>query len=405
MGSYNVLCSVSRHVVECGDKVKLIPFSNGSCISPVVIDAVYDDYGYFEIDSSKGTSKGLEALSSTLATVDTEYTKENTLQKMNCCTLKLKDEYSGKEHPVGFVVVLSDVYDYLVSESKEKYKDNYRKLHERNIKRAIATSSDKITDTKEERLDKIKSFFDYLNREGDTKDLAVIMQEKYNKVLAGVGCTDVIKELSKSGLVDPEIMSVYAVGTVIENIQDFIDLEFFLMYAKYDLDLELPLQENAKQTENNFEKFRVISEVQRIAFNQTNLHFKIQKEKEVKLTITRECVDEYINENSWCGGAQLFNADGVYKGTDKAESSLVPYLRDDVFIIAPKYCNKVIEPLNPYVATETKFEKDGYTHVFGVYEMNPADHYYKKYDASGKCVELHSSNAPHDNVKFEYPED
>lgn len=332
MGSYNVLCSVSRHVIECSDKVKLIPFSNGQCISPVVIDAEYDDYGYFEIDNSKGTSKGLEALASTLAVIDPEYNTKNTLQKMNCCTLKMKDEYSSKEHSIGFVVVLSDVYDYLVSESKEKYKDNYRKLNERNVAMAMRMCDDKIHFTKEQRLDKIQNFIDYLKKDDeDNQGLIEMLQDKYNKIQAGVGCTEIIKELSKSGLINTEIMSVYAVGSVIEDIQDFIDLEYFLMYVKYDLDLELPMQENAKQSSNNFEKAIVLSEVQRIAFNQTNAHFNISAQSEIELTLTQTGIDELTVPN-WSDTIQLEKDGDVYKIASLDDYDIKEYNRKNVII-------------------------------------------------------------------------
>ncbi|ASU00210.1 hypothetical protein [Aeromonas phage AS-zj] len=326
MGSFNTVCSVSRQIVQGGDKVRLIPVAGKHCISAFPLTAVYDDYGEFDIDDNLA----LECLMKNVSMFNDGVSKENLAHGFypydeNRWTIP--DLWSKTKYETSFIVVKSDVYD-LVSEfgitcwwEKPVYDvsdaDDWLPVTPERVARHLKTLQERLKELIEDSEDPEDDIL--VNHVKIMIDNVHIGNAKHYELSRLIKTQDQINDYAHHD------DTTYA---IFKNIEEFAKLENFYAGCN-NLDIVLTSQEYGRQTCKQFEKVRMMTKIQIAGFNQTEKIQLTPVEWDVKIPYSM--VVESTKPN-WSNEVDLIRVGDCLEITDSKYNEFKEYKHDDVYL-------------------------------------------------------------------------
>lgn len=326
MGSFNTVCSVSRQIVQGGDKVRLIPVAGKHCISAFPLTAVYDDYGEFDIDDNLA----LECLMKNVSMFNDGVSKENLTHGFypydeNRWTIP--DLWSKTKYETSFIVVKSDVYD-LVSEfgitcwwEKPVYDvsdaDDWLPVTPERVARHLKTLQERLKELIEDSEDPEDDIL--VNHVKIMIDNVHIGNAKHYELSRLIKTQDQINDYAHHD------DTTYA---IFKNIEEFAKLENFYAGCN-NLDIVLTSQEYGRQTCKQFEKVRMMTKIQIAGFNQTEKIQLTPVEWDVKIPYSM--VVESTKPN-WSNEVDLIRVGDCLEITDSKYNEFKEYKHDDVYL-------------------------------------------------------------------------
>lgn len=326
MGSFNTVCSVSRQIVQGGDKVRLIPVAGNHCISAFPLTAVYDDYGEFDIDDNLA----LECLMKNVSMFNDGVSKENLAHGFypydeNRWTIP--DLWNKTKHETSFIVVKSDVYD-LISEfgitcwwEKPVYDvsdaDDWLPVTPERVARHLETLQERLKELIEDSEDPEDDIL--VNHVKMMIDSVHIGNAKHYRLNELMKTQDQINDYAHHD------DTTYA---IFKNIEEFAKLENFYAGCN-NLDIVLTSQEYGRQTCKQFEKVRMMTKIQITGFNQTEKIQLTPVEWDVKIPYSM--VVESTKPN-WSNEVDLIRVGDGLEITDSKYNEFKEYKHDDVYL-------------------------------------------------------------------------
>lgn len=327
MGSFNTICSVSRQVVGCGDKVVLLAMSDGQCISAMPLSAVYDDYGDFDVTRDLAFKCLLKNVS-----MNNEGVTEDNLMDRLVITSDEKwtvpSPYSINEHrtAITLTVIKSDVYDLVAKFGEGRW--NYKKEYNTDIRRMWEVRSPEYTQRNIKRLEE-----QIEECKGDTEDDHLVRHMRMMISQYEMGNSlhfDLYSLCQYNDKVNHNAHHDDSTRAIFDNVDILAKLEDFFIGVS-GLDIELGPQEYGSQDINQFEKVRMMTMIQVVGFNQTEKVQLTPIEWDVK--VPSDMVDDSVKPN-WSNEIDLIRVgDGhSLEITGSRYNEFREYRHNDVFL-------------------------------------------------------------------------
>ncbi|UYD59285.1 hypothetical protein HPMBJEAJ_00185 [Aeromonas phage avDM6] len=327
MGSFNTICSVSRQIVECGDKVVLLAMANGACISAIPLNAVYDDYGDFEVTKDLG----YDCLFKNVSMHNEGVTHNNLMNGLGhnsdnkWSVPNLFSTTKDTRSEITLSVIKSSVYDLVAEYGSKKW--NYKKEYNLDLSSRWEDRTPESTARNIERLElQIEEY-----KKSDEEDFLINhMYTMIDNLKMGNVRHHELYSLSQYGeMIDHYAHHDDSTKAIFDNIDIFSKLEDFFIGISA-LDITLVPQEYGRQTVNQFERVKMLTDIQIAAFNQTEKIQLTPIEWDVK--VPSNIVEEYTKPD-WSNEFHLIRYHaGMLEITNSKYNPLKEYKHPDVFL-------------------------------------------------------------------------
>lgn len=326
MGSFNTICSVSRQIVECGDKVVLLAMANGACISAIPLNAVYDDYGDFDVTKDLG----YECLFKNVSMHNEGVTHDNLMNSLGLNSDKrwtvpnLFSTTKDNRSEITLSVIKSSVYDLVAEYGSKKW--NYKKEYNLDLSSRWENRTPESTAKNIERLElQIEEY-----KKLDEEDFLINhMYMMIDNLKMGNVLHHELYALSQYGdMIDHYAHHDDSTKAIFDNIDIFSKLEDFFIGISA-LDITLVPQEYGRQTVNQFERVKILTDIQIAGFNQTEKIQLTPIEWDVK--VPSNIVEEYTKPN-WSNEIDLIRVGNSLEITNSKYNEFKQYKYPNVFL-------------------------------------------------------------------------